>query len=115
MLKYFLDKYKSEEMCKEAVDACLPLLKFIHDRFVKKKVLKDLDNAIFFNDTLVFVNADSDDVTLFSGDMGLANVDLNNISLDDDNLHSADPETIIHIRLWLGVIDISIARHVKNR
>ena len=98
MLKYFLDKYKSEEMCKEAVDACLPLLKFIHDRFVKKKVLKDLDNAVFFNDTLVFVNADSDDVTLFSDDMGLVNVDLNNISLGDDNLPSADPESIIHIR-----------------
>ena len=31
MLKYCLDKYKSQEMFKETVNAFLPLLKFVPD------------------------------------------------------------------------------------
>ena len=43
MLKYCLDKYKIQErMCDNAVDACLQVLKFFHDWFLTKKLLKDL-------------------------------------------------------------------------
>ena len=31
--------------------------------------------------------------------MGLANVNLNNVSLDDVNFDVDDPETIIHVRI----------------
>ena len=31
--------------------------------------------------------------------MGILNIDLNNINLDDTNYDEDDPETIIHIRL----------------
>ena len=31
--------------------------------------------------------------------MGLVNVDLNNVSPDDDDFDDVDPETIIHARL----------------
>ena len=31
--------------------------------------------------------------------MGPVNVDLNNISLDDDSFDNGDPKTIIHVRL----------------
>ena len=78
-------------MCKEAVNSCLSLLKFVPDWLVTNKVLKDLDNVVFFNDDIVFVNADSD-VTFFSDDM----------DLDDDNFDDDDPETIIHTRLMAG-------------
>ena len=47
-LKYCLHKYKSQEICKEAVNAYLPLLKFAHDSFVTIKMLKDLGNALSF-------------------------------------------------------------------
>lgn len=40
---------------------------------------------------------------------------LNNIILDDDSFDDDDPETIIRLELWLGVININNARHVKNR
>ena len=49
---------------------------------------------MFSNGDIVFVN--SDNVTLFSDDMGLATIDLNNIWPDDDNF---DDETIIHVKL----------------
>ena len=39
MLKYCLDRYKSQEICDKAVDACLPALKFVPDRFVTTKML----------------------------------------------------------------------------
>ena len=42
-------------------------------------------------------------------------VRLNSFSLDDDIFDDGDPETIIRLELWLGVIDINNARHVKNR
>ena len=97
MLKYCLDKYKSHKVCKEAA-AYLPLLKFVATWFVTNKILKGLDNAVFFNDDIVFVNADSDNVTTFSNYVGLVKVDLINVSLDDYNFDNGDPEIIIHIR-----------------
>ena len=92
VLKYCLDKYKSHEMGTDAVDACLPLLKLVTDWFITNKMLKDHDNVVFFNDHIVFVNANSDTVAFFSYDMVLINVDLNNVSLDHDNVDDDDPE-----------------------
>lgn len=42
-------------------------------------------------------------------------VRLNSFSLDDDTFDDDDPETIIRLELWLGVININNARHVKKR
>ena len=63
MLKYCLDKFKSQEMGK----GVLP--KFVPDWFVMNSMLKDLDNGVFFNDDIVFPNADPD-VTFFIDDVG---------------------------------------------
>ena len=54
---------------------------------------------LFFNDDVVFVNANYDNVTFFRDVKGLVNVDLNNVSPDDDNFYHDDPETIVHVRL----------------
>ena len=98
MLKYCLDRYKTQEICHKAVDAYLPLLKFVPHWFVTNMMLKDLYNAISLNGGIVFVNANSGNVTFFSNDVGLVNVDLINISLDDNNLDNDDPETIFYVR-----------------
>ena len=37
MLKNCLDKYRSQEMCKEAVGVCLPFLRFVPDWFDSNK------------------------------------------------------------------------------
>ena len=81
--RYCLNRYKTQQGCDEAVDACLSLLKFVPDWFVTSMMLKDLDNAVFFNDDIVFVNAYLN-VRFFADDTGLVDVDLNNVSLDDD-------------------------------
>ena len=53
---------------------------------------------LFSNDGIVFDNANSDNVTFFSNEMGLNTTDLNDMNLDDDNFDEDDFETIIHVR-----------------
>ena len=104
----------SQEMCQEAVNACLQLLKFVPDCFVTNKILQGIDNAVFFNHNIVFVNAYSD-VIFFSNDMGLVHVDLEIFALMIIILMMMILRLLFMLDLWLGVIDISKTRHVKNR
>ena len=92
-------------MCDKTVDAFLPTLKFVRDWFVTTKMIKNLDHGLFSNDSIIFVNEDSNNITLLSDEMGFLSVDLNNINLDDANFDEDDPETIIHVRLmvWCNI------------
>ena len=54
--------------------------------------------VVFLNDDIVFIDADSDFVTVFRDDVGVNTINLDSINLDDDNSDEADPETI-HVRL----------------
>ena len=40
MLKYYLDRHKTQEMCGKAVDDFLPTLKFVADLFITSKMIK---------------------------------------------------------------------------
>ena len=60
---------------------------------------------------IVYVNADSDNVTFLSDDMDFVNVDLHDISLHDDD---DDAETLLMLDLWLGVMDKSTTKYVKK-
>ena len=55
MLKYFLDRYKTEEMCDKAVDNFLPALKFVPDWFVTGKMIEKLHNVLFEDDNILFL------------------------------------------------------------
>ena len=115
MLKHYLNKYKSQEMYKEIVNAFLPLLKFVPDWFVSNKMPRNRGNAVSLNDDIVFVNADSDNFTFLSDDMGLANVRLNDLSLDDNNFDDDDHGTIIHAIIHVWCNWTSSARLVKKK
>ena len=43
--------------------------------------------------------------------MGILNIDLNDINLDDTNYEENDPDTIILIRFWIGIIN---SKNVKT-
>ena len=45
-------------MFDKAVDAFLPTLKFVPDWFVTNEMFKNLDDVVFCNDDIVFVNTD---------------------------------------------------------
>ena len=87
MLKYCLDRYKTQDMCDKAVDTCLPALKFAPDWFV---------TDVFSNDNIDLDNIDSDTATFFNGGVGFVTMDLNNnINLDDGNFDEDDPTNIV--------------------
>ena len=83
MLKYCIDRHKTQSMCDKAVDALLPALKFNSDYFVAKKMLEKLDNVVFSNDDIFFVDVDCDAVTFFNDDMDHNTINLNNINFDE--------------------------------
>ena len=61
MLKYCHDRYKTQEMCDEAVDDCLSALKFVPDWFLTAKMIKKLHETLFTNDDVLFFDGDFDD------------------------------------------------------
>ena len=94
MLRYCLDRCKSQEMPDKAVDDFLPVLKFVSGWFVTSKMTKELRNALFNDDDILFFDEDSANVTL-----GILSVHLNNINLDDVNFYDDGPETTIPVNL----------------
>ena len=86
-------------MCDKAVDSCLLALKFVPDCFVKAKMIEKLDSAVFPDDYIVFSDLDPGFVTLFSEDIGLNSITIDNINLDDDHFDFCDPKTINHVTL----------------
>ena len=60
---------------------------------------------------IVYVNADSDNVTFLSDNMDFVNVDLHDISLHDDD---DDAETLLMLGLWLGVIHKSTTKYIMS-
>ena len=80
-------------MCHKVVDPYIPTLKFVPDWFVTSKMIRNPD------DDTIFVNEDSNYVTIFIEEMVIFSVDLNNINLDHVNFDKDDPKTFIHVRL----------------
>ena len=73
-----------------------------------------LDDVWFSRDDIVFVNEDSDNVSLFSDDLDLNTIYVNNINLDDDILVNMILKLLLMLDWWLGVTNVKNARHVKN-
>ena len=62
-------------------------------------MIKKLDDYLFSNDGMIFVNENSNNIIFFSNQMDTLTVDLRNINLDDVNFDEDDPKTIIDVRL----------------
>ena len=92
---------KIKQICDEAVDDCLAALKFIPDWFVTSKMLAKFHDALLTKDDILFFDEDLSKVTFFCNEMGILDVGLYKINLDDDDnsFDEDDPETIIHVRL----------------
>ena len=64
-------------MCDEAVDDSLAALKLIPDCFVTSKMIKKLVTALYADENILYFNEDS-------GNMGVLNIGLNNVSLNNN-------------------------------
>ena len=92
------DKYNNQRMCDEAVDDSLAALKLIPDWFVISKMIKKRFTALYADENTLYFNEDSGNVVLSLNEMGILNIDLNNINLDN-NFDEDDADIIILIRL----------------
>ena len=99
LIIYCPDKYKTQRMWDEAVDDSLTVLKFIPDWFDTRKMIKKLLTLLCAGGNVICCNEDSDDVIFSYNEMGILDLDLSNINLDDSNYNEDDPDTSIHVRL----------------
>ena len=93
MLKYCLDKYKTQELWDKVIQV---FLSTVPGWFVTNIMPEKLGNAVIFNDDIFCIDIDSNIIIFFRHDMGFDTVNLNNITIDDDNFDENYPETIIH-------------------
>ena len=84
-------------MSDKAVDDSLAALKLIPGWFVTIKMIKKLFTALYADENILYFNEDSENAIFNCNVMGVLNIDLNNINLDN-NFDEDDPDTIILIR-----------------
>ena len=114
MVKYCVDRYKTQEMCNKAVNDFLPALKFIPDWFVTSKLSKSLDDALFSNDDILFFDEDSNSVTSFGGEIGILSVDLIELILMMLIFMKMILKLLFRTHLWLGLIDLNKINYVNK-
>ena len=99
-IRYVPDQYKTQQMSDDAVDDCLPALKFVPDWFVTSKMLEKLDNALHANHDILFYNENFNKVTFIACQRHILAAGLDKIKSDtDNNFYEDDRDTIIHVRL----------------
>ena len=67
-------------------------------------MIKNFFTALYTDENIFYFNESSGDAVFNYNEMGIVDIDLNNINLDD-NFDEEDPNIIIHIRL--------LAWHIK--
>ena len=87
-------------MCDTAADYSLAVQKLIPDWLVTSKMIKKRFTALCANDNIYYFDQDSGDAVFNCSAMGILNIDLNNISLND-KFDEDDPDTIILMRLFV--------------
>ena len=82
-------------MYDKGVNAFLSALNFFLDWLALSKMLDIINNVVFPNDDIDLDYINSDVVTFFSDNIDITTIDLENISLNDDD---DDPKSMIHFR-----------------
>ena len=80
-----MEKYECSKISIGAAIEDLEILKFVPDNLRTKQMCK------------LYFNEDSGNVVFSCNEIGILNIDLNNIKLDDSNYEQDDPATIILI------------------
>ena len=88
-------------------------MKLISDWFVTSKVIKKLFTALYEDRNILYFNEDFGDAVFNYNEMGIVNIDLNNINLDD-NFDEEDPKNIILIRLLSWHINSEKPKELKK-
>ena len=85
-------------MYEKAINESIATQKLIPDWSVTSKMIKKLFTALYADENILYFDEGSGDVVFKCNEMGILNIDLNNVSLDN-SFDEDDPDTIIPIRL----------------
>ena len=77
-------------------------------------MIKKFFTALYADENVLYLNEDSGDAVFSYNEMGINYIDLNNSNLEN-NFDEDDPDTIIHIRLWLGILNLKNGENFKKR
>ena len=93
MLKYCLDRCKTQKICDKAVNSYLLTLQFVSNWFLTNRMIEQIDNALFCNDNIIFGDIGTDIATFFSNNISLNIINHNNVNLDNNNFDDCYPKT----------------------
>ena len=82
IIVYCSYKYIKQEMCDENVNNSLAALKLISDWFVTSNLIKKLFTALYGAENVPYFNESSGDAVFDYNEIGIINIDLNNINLE---------------------------------
>ena len=102
-ISYCPDKCITQKICDKAVDDSLAALKVIPVWFVTSKMIKNPFAVLYTGELILYFNEDSGNVMFSCNGMGILNIDLNDINLDN-NFDEHGPDTIIHTRILASYI-----------
>ena len=88
-------------------------MKLIPNWFVTSKTIKKFFNALYANQNIFCFNEDSGNVEFSCNEVGIINIDLKNINLDN-NFDEDDPDNLLISHFWLGILNFKNAKHVKK-
>ena len=74
--------YKTQGKYDEAVDDFLPTINFVPDWPVTSKTIKKPFTALYADEKILYFNEDFLNLVFICNEMGILNIDLNNINLD---------------------------------
>ena len=109
-LTYVTDQFKTQQMCYKAVDDCLAALKCVLIGLLQV----NLYTTLYADENMLCFNEDFGNVVFNCNEMGTLHVDLNCINLDNNNFDENDPDTIIHVRLFVGILNLKNVKHLKK-
>ena len=69
---------------------------------------------MYADEKILYFTDDSGNVIFTCNGMGILNIDLNNINLDDANYDEDDSDTIIHVRLLASRIKFDKRKALKK-
>ena len=98
-------------MCDEAIDNALTVLKLILHWFVSSKMIAKFFTTLYAVD---YFNEGSADIIINCSGMGILNICLNKINLDD-KFHEDDPDTNILVKLLVWHIKFRKRKELKKR
>ena len=103
-------------MCDKTVDSYIQALKFVPDCFTASNMIQKRDGAVFSNDNIVFGDLDFwFSLAMIQALKGLTSTTLDGINFDDNDFMIVNQKLLVMWDLWLVIIDIVNAKHLKNR